>query len=231
MTVTIQTITTPFAFNIPVNCYRVRTSNGDILIDTGMAKQRHAIAQALDAAGCQPKTLKLIVLTHGDVDHCGNAAYLRQTFETPIAMHYDDSGMVERGDLFWNRKPPNPLIRSLIGLSFRLRQADRFKPDLYVEDGYRFSDYGFDANVIHLPGHSKGSIGILTAAGDFFCGDLLGNLHQPEIWSIIDDSAAAKASVERLQHLNIKMVYPGHGQPFPIEQFIARSTRSHSIAG
>lgn len=219
MTLTIQTITTPFLFNISVNCYLVRTDEGYILIDTGMPNQRSAIAQELERAGCQPGNLKLIILTHGDIDHCGNAAYLHQKFDTRIAMHYDDSGMVERGDMFWNRKSPNPLIRILFGLLFSLNKSDRFKADLYIEDGYSLSNYGFDAEVLYIPGHSKGSIGILTAAGELFCGDLIENLKNPQL-SIIDDAAAANASIEKLKSLEINTVYPGHGQPFLMEQFI-----------
>ena len=75
MTSTINTITTPLAFNITVNCYLVRTDKGYILIDTGMSNQRSAIEQELEQAGCKPGTLKLIILTHGDSDHCGNAAF------------------------------------------------------------------------------------------------------------------------------------------------------------
>jgi hypothetical protein len=40
---------------------------------------------------------------NGDLDYAGNAAYLREEFGARIAMHHADSGMVERGDMFWNR--------------------------------------------------------------------------------------------------------------------------------
>ncbi len=127
MTVTIKIITTPLAFNISVNCYLIRTDEGYIPIDTGMPNQRSAIEQELERAGCQPGTLKLIILTHGDSDHCGNAAYIRQKFGAKIAMHYDDSGMVERGDMSWNRQTSHNLIRILFGLFFSLSKSDRFK--------------------------------------------------------------------------------------------------------
>jgi len=220
MTLDINTLTTPFVFNVSVNCYLVRTGDGFILIDTGRTNKRGAIEKQLESAGCQPGNLTLIVLTHGDFDHCGNAAYLRKKFGTQIAMHKDDSGMVERGDLLWNRNKQNILIRTIFKLFFRLRKSDRFKPDLYIDEGYDFSGYGFDAKVLDIPGHSKGSIGILTASGDLFCGDLLANIAKPEIWSIIDDSVAAHASVEKLKCLQINTVYPGHGQPFPMELFM-----------
>jgi len=105
-------------------------------------------------------------------------------------------------------------------LLFGFGKPERFKPDLYVEDGYDFSGSGFDAKVLHLPGHSKGSIGILTAGGDLFCGDLLENKDKPVLNSIMDDLATANASVEKLKSLKINTVYPGHGKPFPMGLFI-----------
>ncbi|MDH5481449.1 MAG: MBL fold metallo-hydrolase [Candidatus Bathyarchaeota archaeon] len=220
MTLEINTIAMPFVFNVSVNCYLVRTSHGFILIDAGRTNKRGTIEKELVSVGCLPGNLKLIVLTHGDFDHCGNAGYLRQKFGIEIAMHKDDSGMVERGDMLWNRNKQNILIRIIFRLFFRLSKSDRFKPDLYIDEGYDFSGYGFDAKVLNIPGHSKGSIGILTASGDLFCGDLLANVAKPEVWSIIDDKVAAHNSIEKLKRLQINTVYPGHGQPFPMELFI-----------
>jgi len=219
MTLEIKSITTHFVFNTFVNCYLIRTGDSYILIDTGNPKKRGAIEKELESSGCRPGNLKLIVLTHGDFDHTGNAAYLREKFGTKIAMHYGDSGMVERGDMFWNRKKPNIFIRIIFDLLFKLSKSDRFKPDFYIEDGYDLSGYGFDAKVLHIPGHSKGSIGILTADGNLFCGDLLANIDKPGLWSIIDDSAEANASVEKLKSSKINTVYPGHGKPFPMSSF------------
>jgi len=219
MTLEIKIISTHFIFNNYVNCYLVKTGDGYILIDTGMPNKRGIIEKELENAGCQPGDLKLIVLTHGDFDHTGNAAYFREKFDTKVAMHYGDSGMAERGDMFWNRKNPNIFIKIIFGLFFRLRKSDRFNPDLYIEDGYDFSGYGFDAKVIHLPGHSKGSIEILTSDGNLFCGDLLTNINKPKIFSIIDDSTAANASIEKIKSLKINTVYPGHGKPFSMSSF------------
>jgi glyoxylase-like metal-dependent hydrolase (beta-lactamase superfamily II) len=115
-------------------------------------------------------------------------------------------------------------VISLVGRlmsAFRSPQFDRFSPDLTLEDGQTLSPYGLDATVVHLPGHSTGSIGVLTSEGDLFSGDLIYNFLRPEmIW--IDDLPAAQASVERLKHLNVRTVYPGHGKPFPWAEFAAK---------
>ena len=203
-----------------VNCYLVKTDTGFILIDTGWANRHNDLEKELESVGCMPGNLELIVLTHGDFDHTGNCAYLSKKFGTKIAMHVDDSGMVEHGDMFWNRKKGNILIRIIAKFFFRLRKSDRFKPDLYFEDGYDLSGYGFDARVLHIPGHSKGSLGILTTGGELFCGDLFENTKKPVVNSIMDDRVTANASVEKLKSLKIKTIYPGHGKSFPMEQFI-----------
>ncbi len=220
MTLEIQTITTPFILNVTVNCYLIKTAEGFVLIDTAKAGQRKTIERELEQAGCKHGDLKLIILTHGDFDHCGNAAYLRETYGAPIMMHKADIGMVEQGDMFWNRNQPNILVKSITGLLFHLSDEDRFDPDFYLAEGDDLAKFGFDAQVIELPGHSQGSIGLLTADGDLFCGDLLGNVDHPVIWSIMDNPEVAQASVDKLMHKPIRRVYPGHGKPFMMGDFI-----------
>ena len=118
------------------------------------------------------------------------------------------------GNIFWNRKKPQIflriLIRMFISIFLRFGRSERFKPDFYIEDGYDFSEFGLDAKVLHIPGHSKGSIGILTASGDLIGGDLIlksDKSEQPYLNSIIDDLAVAHASVEKLKSLDIKIIY------------------------
>ncbi|MGB2799355.1 MAG: MBL fold metallo-hydrolase [Dehalococcoidia bacterium] len=223
----IKTISLSLPYKLgSVNCYLIETDTGYMLIDTGCSNKRTDLEKELESAGCKPGNLKLIVLTHGDFDHTGNAAYLRKKFGTKIAMHNDDSGMAERGNMFWNRKKGNILLRMIASILFGFGKSERFKPDYYIGDGYDLSGYGFDAKALHIPGHSKGSIGILTAGGDLICGDLLSNREkpdQPDINSIMDDSAAANASVDKLKSLKINTVYPGHGKPFPMELFTKKN--------
>jgi len=204
-----------------VNCYLVKIKPTNyILIDTGCSNKRAELEKELERAGCKPGDLKLVVLTHGDFDHTGNAAYLREKFVAKIAMHLGDSGMVERGDMFWNRRRGNVLLGMMARILFKFGKRERFKPDLYIDEGYDLSEYGLNAKVLHIPGHSKGSVGILTADGNLFCGDLFENRDNPALSSIIDDSTAANASIEKLKKLKITTVYPGHGNPFSMELFM-----------
>ena len=154
MSFEINPITTSFIFHITVNCYLIRTDSGFILIDTAKSSKRDVIEKELNHASCEPGNLNLIILTHGDFDHCGNAASLRDKFGAQITMHEADRGMVEQGNMFWNRKTPNFLVKSIMGLLFKLHKTGRFKPDFFIKEGDNLAQYGFDADVIEVPGHS-----------------------------------------------------------------------------
>ena len=222
----IKTIRSSLPFILgDVNCYLVNTGDGFVLIDTGTATHRIDLERELGSAGCKPGNLRLIAITHGDIDHIGNCAYLLEKYGTKVAMHPGETQAVERGDMLLNRTDKGIATRMLTKALFSvttlfLGRFERFKPDIYVEDGQVLSEYGFDANVLHLPGHSKGSIGIVTSGGDLFCGDLLWNRDRPAPQSNIDDVVELNASIEKLKGLRINTVYPGHGKPFPMGAFI-----------
>ena len=59
-----------------MSAYLVKTDAGFVLIDSGMSSNRASLERELRDAGCSPDDLKLIVITHGDPDHSGNASYL-----------------------------------------------------------------------------------------------------------------------------------------------------------
>jgi len=200
-----------------VNCYLAKCADGYILMDTGFPTKRDALVRELDKASCKPGSLKLVLITHGDIDHAGNGAFLREKYRAKIGMDANDADIVELGDMSRNRKTkPDKmsllfrLISLVVGFVSRGGQFDRFKPDIQFEDGFHLSAYGLNANVVHIPGHSKGSIGVLTADGNLYSGDFLYNLPG---FNYIDDLETHNQSMDTLRKLNVKMIYPGHGKP------------------
>jgi hydroxyacylglutathione hydrolase len=219
MTQQIIPIRLPLPFKLShVYSYLVKTDRGFILIDSGMTNARHQLEKALEHLCCNPGDLKLILLTHGDFDHTGNAKYLYDKFKAPIAMHAGDAGMLENGDMFWNRKITSSLLKKLLPVFIRFGEKEQCTPDLFFQDGDSLAKYDLEAQVLNTPGHSTGSICILTSSGDLFCGDLLTNsTGEPMLNSMMYDKEAGDASYERLKTFSINMVYPGHGRPFPWE--------------
>jgi len=203
-----------------VNAYLVKTNAGFILIDTGMSGNRVTIERELRDAGCGPGDLRLILITHGDPDHSGNASYLRAKYGAKIAMHKAEAAAVERGNMFLSRGrlPPLRRVMKLLMSLFRLRKRDRFTPDLFLEDGDLLTKYGLDATIQHVPGHTTGSIAVLTDDGSLFSGDFLENRTRPSIATLVDDAEALKTSFERVRKLDIRTVYPGHGKAFSMDE-------------
>ena len=195
-----------------VNAYLVETETGFVLIDTGFISNRAQLDKMLGAAGCRPGDLKLIVVTHADPDHSSNAATLREKYGAKIAMHKAEEEAVKQGDMFLSRGPLPPLrrwmLKPLVAL-FGLRKRNRFTSDLYLEDGDRLTEYGLDATILHVPGHSAGSIAVLTADGAFLSGDFLENRTRPSIATLVDDAEALKAGFERVKKLDIRIRLPG----------------------
>lgn len=212
------------------NCYLFRADGQFVLVDSGFRNKRDQLVKALEAAGVRPGKLKLIILTHGDVDHVANAAFLRETYGTPIAIHREDAAIVEQANMGAGRKTRPDRISAMgafvillgsLTTLFSRTPFERFKPDLFLEDGQSLMPYGLDATIVHLPGHSRGSTGILTSAGNLFCGDLLWNMRKPGPHFLIDDLSAFTASIEKLKSLKIEMVYPGHGDPFKWSDYMS----------
>ena len=198
------------------NCYLLQTEHGFVLIDTGGKSKRRKLEQELELAGCRPGTLDLIILTHGDFDHTGNCAYLREKYNTKIAMHQADAGMVIYGDMFWNRQTGNILLKKVVNTLFRIK---RFEPDFHLDEHSDLSTYELNVKVLYLPGHSKGSIGILAADHSLFCGDVFTNQKKPEPNSLVDNRQQLHESIELIKSLDVNTVYPGHGHPFLMSSY------------
>lgn len=214
-----------------VNAYLLKQGDEYLLVDTGMPGQWKALSEGLKSNGCYPGLLKLVVLTHADVDHSGNCSRIKQTFNAPIAVHPLDAPALETG------LPPERTIRTfaarllfgLIGLLRGLRgrapAAQTFTPDVLLPDGASLSDYGFPAEILHLPGHTKGSIGLLTDTGDFFAGDLCVNRRRPSLSPYVENLDDYRESIAKAKGLSgsISTVYPGHGRSFPGDRLSALS--------
>lgn len=77
------------------NCYVVRHRGRFLLVDTSRRMERNSLTRALDSLGIT--RLSLLVLTHCHFDHTENAAFVRQRFKAPIAVHTSEAPLLEAG--------------------------------------------------------------------------------------------------------------------------------------
>jgi hydroxyacylglutathione hydrolase len=206
-----------------VNAYLAKTSEGFVLVDTGVPDSWDRLSTCLAAAGCTKENLKLVVLTHGDLDHVGCARRLWKEWGVPIAAHRGDLALISTGE-GPKRRGTSFLIRAGMKLRpFRkpdLEAADSpyFTPDLFLEDGDSLLPYGWDARIVHGPGHTAGSIAILTADGDLIVGDTASNMTHPGPGMLAEDFDEYNRTLAAFRLLPVHTVHPGHGGPFPFDK-------------
>lgn len=192
-----------------VNCYLVKGGGGCVLVDAANPGDGPRLEKLLQAAGVPPGDITLLLLTHGHPDHVGAAAYLRQRYGIPLAMHPADArhlpGMTGRG----------LRGRLLLAASRRaVKAADPPTPDILLSDGMRLDGYGIDALVVALPGHTAGSVGLLLGGGRLIAGDALMNFAGPHAAHMAEDFDVLEHSLDALERRGVTTVYPGHGGPF-----------------
>lgn len=196
------------------NCYLLTQQNSEkaVLIDAGTPLDG-TFLKRLHATGDLPK-ISLLFLTHGHYDHVGYAAELQNTFHIPIAMHRNDIEKVTHGIMDF--PPARGIMSSLIRRS-TLREMDksyyqRFTPDI-VFDTQRTLPGFPEIEIIYLPGHTKGSIGVVFE-NNLFAGDLVMNMPIPSTSWFAEDFSELRRSIDVISHFEFDRIYPGHGNSF-----------------
>lgn len=155
------------------NCYIVtaQTPSKDALpglvIDPGMQ------ARPVIEDFCSRKQVQIagIVCTHGHVDHIADAASLANDLRVPVYLHPDDYFMVTepaRGIGFGSEA----LLTEILGSTTLERPADLRE----LADGQVLELAGVNLRVLHAPGHSPGSVVLVTGQDHqqvVFTGDVI----------------------------------------------------------
>ena len=205
------------------SCYLIR-GRDIVMIDGGMPNKLKVFKRILARLEINPSDIKLIVLTHSHFDHSGSAREIRDLTGAKIAIHEGERTYVENGGMIIPKgvntygKLTKPLLFSI----FKKISFPKFKPDILITDEpYSLSIYGIEGNIIHTPGHTAGSISVILDSGEEFVGCMAHNGFpfrlRPGLPIFAQDIEAIKKCWKILIDRDIKMIYPGHGKPFPVE--------------
>ena len=178
------------------NCYIVgsETTREGMIIDPGADAMQ--ILKAADETGLD---IKVIVLTHGHIDHIGALKEVKEATGAEVAIHADEAGAFQKQG------------RSLSTL-FALVYPAPVVPDRLLSGGDSIDIGELHFTVLHTPGHSAGGI-CLYGHGVVFSGDDLFNC------SIGRTDMPGGSYGQLLNAIHTKLmvlpddtvVYPGHG--------------------
>jgi len=178
-----------------------------VLVDTGHG--RHApltLALVASRQGLDGAPLDLIVNTHCHSDHMGGNAAVARAYGCPVAVPVGEAAAIVEWD-----------TKALL-LDYAGQSAERFVVDEAIHPGSTHAWGGLEWRAIAAPGHDMGALVFynpeyrLLISGDALWETGFGLVMPAEV----DPAAlpATRATLETLARLDVRMVIPGHGEPF-----------------
>jgi glyoxylase-like metal-dependent hydrolase (beta-lactamase superfamily II) len=212
-----------------VNVYLVALTDGWLLVDTGT--DLGSLQTALAEAGAPPDRVRALLVTHPHPDHSALAAALCDLYGWPLLR---GTGPVTAVDPLRDPRVPQAVrhahcrragvpeadlaLMADAVVTGRLGEEERRPADLTVAHGDALDGLRARWEVVGLPGHSPGQIGLWDVAHRrLIAADLAYPIGIPFIeWGDSPNPYAEQlGSLERASALKPAVLYPGHGRPDP----------------
>jgi glyoxylase-like metal-dependent hydrolase (beta-lactamase superfamily II) len=216
---------------VRANCFLIVGRERDILVDSGMGIA--ALLPIIDRLSPRPR---LIFTTHAHIDHVGSHP---EFAECEILVHPAEAVELarpgQRGLLFPERSaeevearrrsgidPSRSMINAIPfgGYDPESYQRAPVQPTRLVSEGDVVETGDGEFEVLHLPGHSPGSIALWEhSSGSLFSGDAIYD------GVIVDNLPGSDvkvycATMKRLAELPVSRVFGGHNAPMTRTQML-----------
>lgn len=120
------------------------TSEGHILMNTGMPSSGPMIVESIRKLGFKPEDIKVMINGHAHVDHAGAFAFMKKQFGAALAVMKDDVAAMESGDR-GDFKYGDDLTYEGVKVDRVLRDGDTVRLGDVLLTAY------------HTPGHTRGA--------------------------------------------------------------------------
>lgn len=180
--------------DIATNCYLLHSAEEIAVIDPGFDSEK-----ILTHAKQLPGQITHIINTHGHIDHISANQQIQETTKANIYIHKDDADMLRH---------PAQNLSLLMGNVIQSPKANRL-----LSEGDVITVGQVELQVIHTPGHTKGSICLISNkfafTGDTLFFDSIGRTDFPGA-----NETQMYASLEKLKNIltDDLVIYPGHGE-------------------
>lgn len=184
------------------------------LIDAGVVGKGKYKIRSIQEAGIELSSIKRIILTHTHLDHIGCLSEIQR--EIPWAelwVHQSEADLLEQGEE--KAVYGMDMFRTLCQLQFRLKPgAFKFQVHRKLKGGEILDLGDTPWEVLHIPGHSIGSIGLyhrpmkILIPGDVVYADYA--IGRFDLYGA--SGSELKNSLMRLAELEVDILLPGHNR-------------------
>jgi hydroxyacylglutathione hydrolase len=184
------------------------------LIDAGLTTKGSYKIQSIQKAGIELSAIKRIIMTHTHLDHIGCLAEIsKQIPWAELWVHHLEADLLEQGDE--RGVYGMDMFRGLCQSQFGLKPgAFKFQVNRKLQGGETLDLGGTVWEVIHIPGHSMGSIGLYHPAmktlipGDVVYADYA--IGRFDLYGA--KGSQLKESLMQLGELEVDILLPGHNR-------------------
>ena len=196
----------------------VYRSDSPVLIDTGYISGFAETEKSITELGVTLSDVSLIISTHTHCDHIGGNNCIQQKSGCEIALHKVGKYFIDTGDDWstWWR--------------YYNQEADFFNCTQALEDGDIITLGPHKFQVIYTPGHASDGIVLYNRREKILISsDTLWQTDMAVMTLRVEGSRALfhmQESLQKIDSLDVQMVYPGHGKPFQdIKKAILKSRK------
>lgn len=184
------------------------------LIDPGLSGKGNYKLESIKKMGIELEDIKRVIMTHTHFDHIGSLSEIREKIpESELWIHSLEAAPIENGDerTIYGME----MFQQMCQMQYGIKPgAFTFRVNRKLEGGETIEIGGMNWDVIHIPGHSMGSIALyykpkkILIPGDVIYADsAIGrfDLHGA-------DGSELKKSLMRLAEQEVEILLPGHNR-------------------
>ena len=213
--------------------YLLKLKEGYLLIDTCWPKYYKRFIRKLKKHQLQVTDIKYLLITHSHSDHAGFAGRLLLESGAKLIVHEDALPYLIKGEMESEARPTKRIARFMFKFAHRIIATTY--PAIRIEDEKVIKiqkskekpipkEIGLEGKIMVTPGHTFDSISLILEDGKAFTGDLCTN---HPFFSLMSSRREPPLTIGRnyvleswkkLVRNGVKVLYPAHGKPFPIEK-------------
>lgn len=184
------------------------------LIDPGLVGKGNDKIDSILKLGIELEAIRRVILTHTHFDHIGALPEIQKRIPwVELWLHRAEGDPLEQGDerTIYGME----MFQQVCQMQYGIKNGSfTFKVNRKLQGGETLHIGGMTWEVIHIPGHSPGSIGLYHAPQKILIpGDVIYADHAIGRFDLFGaDGGKLRDSLKRLAGLEVKILLPGHNR-------------------